>query len=201
MLIGAQSQVKSVRACYHQRIMEQVADTQASHFGFMRRNSRPLIFMGLGVLALIAALVWAAIKSGAASGPLDFSVAGLDGGSVRLTDYRGEVVAVNFWASWCAPCREEMPALAAYAREHQGDGFVLLSINVGEDYHTARDFIKQYGDAFPVGLDEDSDLADRMGVSGLPVTLILDANGYIVYRHVGAIPLSVLDQKVNEARK
>jgi cytochrome c biogenesis protein CcmG, thiol:disulfide interchange protein DsbE len=174
---------------------------QVSKQGFIRRNTHPLIFVAFGALVLIASLAWAAIKNNTVSGPLDFGVASLDGGTLRLSDYRGKVVAVNFWASWCVPCREEMPALATYARQHQEDNFVLLSINVGENEAAARGFIQQYGDAFPVGLDSDDVLADRLGIAGLPVTLILDRGGRIVYRHVGAIPVDVLDAKVNEARR
>src|SRR5215475_8704983 len=96
---------------------------------YIQRNQIPLMFVALGAVALIGAVL---LTTHADESTLDFTVKSLDGSTITLSQFRGKTVAVNFWATWCAPCRQEMPALDAYYQEHKGDGFVLLSINIGE---------------------------------------------------------------------
>jgi thiol-disulfide isomerase/thioredoxin len=164
---------------------------------FFRLNQVPLIFIVLGALSLVGAI---ALTTATDQHDLDFKVESLDGGTITLSQFRGNTVAVNFWATWCAPCRQEMPALDAYYQEHKGDeDFVLLSINTGESADAASNFVKQYGFSFPVGLDPSGGVKDQLGISGLPVTLIIDPSGKITYRHVGMITIDLLHEKVLEA--
>ena len=171
-------------------------DNLSDQPGFIRRNQVPLIFALLGALSVIGAI---ALRTAADQTPLDFTVNAFDGGTFTLSQFRGKTVAVNFWATWCAPCRQEMPALDGYYQEHKGEGFVLLSINTGESADAASNFVKQYGFSFPVGLDPSGGVKDQLGISGLPVTLIIDPSGKITYRHVGMITIDLLHEKVLEA--
>lgn len=154
----------------------------------------PLILIGAGVLVLVAALMVA--FTGGEEPSTGTVIPMLDDQPVDLADYEGQTVLVNFWASWCPPCRAEMPELQAYYQAHQADGFVLIAVNSGEQAATARNFIQQTGYTFPVGLDIDGSLSDRFGVPGLPTSIVINPEGEITYRHTGAITRDVLDAQV-----
>jgi thiol-disulfide isomerase/thioredoxin len=126
----------------------------------------------------------------------DFDLETLAGDRLQMSSLRGRVVLLNFWATWCAPCREEMPDLeTAYLRYHDDD-FIVVGVNVAESAQQARDFTSEFGVTFPIVLDSDAAIANQMGISGLPVSLFIDRNGGIVYRHLGRIPLITLEAKL-----
>jgi thiol-disulfide isomerase/thioredoxin len=150
-----------------------------------------------GTAALLVIFVIIILSGGGQSDqPEEAEITLLDGETVSLSDYRGQVVLINFWATWCPPCRAEMPTLDAYYREHRDNGLVLLAINAGETPAAARTFIDANGFTFPVGLDRDSSLSRQFGASGLPLTLVLDADGVVQYRHSGMITREALDEQV-----
>ncbi|MFV0246277.1 MAG: TlpA family protein disulfide reductase [Qingshengfaniella sp.] len=111
----------------------------------------------------------------------------LDGGTHALTDFQGKVVLVNFWATWCAPCREEMPALDALQAQYGGDDFQVLPIATGPNPPAAltRFFTEEGIAHLPLYTDPNQALARAFGVLGLPLTLILDRNGQEVARLIG----------------
>ncbi len=162
-----------------------------------RPQNIPLLIVG-GIAALLIILVFLVLSKGGdqAGQPEDAAITLLDGETVNLADYRGQVVLVNFWTTWCPPCRAEMPELDAYYRDHQADGLVLLAVNAGEAPAAARTFIEASGFTFPVGLDRDGSISSQFGVTGLPVTIVLDTDGAITYRHTGLITRAVLDEQV-----
>lgn len=117
----------------------------------------------------------------------DAVFAGEDGAEMRLADFAGQVVVVNFWATWCAPCRAEMPTLAALQAELGGPDFQVVTIATGRNDPVAVDrFLAEVGaEALPQHRDERQVLARAMGVLGLPVTVILDREGNEVARLMG----------------
>ena len=115
----------------------------------------------------------------------DFELASLKGRDHRLSDYRGKVVVVNFWATWCPSCLAEMPSMNRAWRDLSPDGFVLLAVNVGEDRQTVEDFAANFQLAFPVLLDPGNTQSDEWSIWGLPTTFIVDPRGRIAYRAVG----------------
>jgi thiol-disulfide isomerase/thioredoxin len=117
----------------------------------------------------------------------DFALADLDGRSVRLSDLRGQVVLVNFWATWCPPCRREMPSLERLTRKMKNQPFVALAVNVGEDPDLVFAFTGQLEPmpTFPILFDKDSVVLRRYPVKGLPTSFILDREGRIIYRAIG----------------
>ena len=123
----------------------------------------------------------------------------LDGGRVRLSDLRGQVVVLNVWASWCPPCRAEMPALQALHEQRAGDGVVVLAINstVQDSEQAARDFAVEVGLTFPIGLDRDGQATRLYQVRALPSTFFIDRQG-IIRRVVvgGPLDASVLETTV-----
>ena len=109
----------------------------------------------------------------------DFRLADLDGKQQSLSQYRGKVVLVNFWATWCKPCTTEMPAMQAMYDKLRDKGFVVLAVNELEDEAKVRDHIKQHGHTFPVLLDRDNKVANQFGVFGLPVSVFIDEKGVV----------------------
>ena len=116
----------------------------------------------------------------------DFALPDVDGGTHRLTDYRGRVVIVNFWATWCPPCREEMPAMEGAWEVLQDEDIMMLAIDVGEDEDTIFAFTADYPVTFPLLLDRDSNVIQQWPVRGLPTTFIVDPQGRLAYRAIGA---------------
>jgi len=109
----------------------------------------------------------------------DFVLVGLDGKEQRLSQYRGKVVLVNFWATWCKPCTTEMPAMQTTYDKIREKGFVVLAINELEDEAKVRDHIQQHGHTFPVLMDRDNKVANQFGVFGLPVSVFIDEKGVV----------------------
>jgi thiol-disulfide isomerase/thioredoxin len=111
-----------------------------------------------------------------------------DGGKVDLASLKGEVVMINFWATWCGPCRQEMPLLAQLHTKYEPLGFTLLGVNVEPDSAAAVDWLKGVPVGFPILFDKDSAVAGRFGVEGMPSTVFVDRNGKVRYVHRGYKP-------------
>ncbi|TXH01590.1 MAG: TlpA family protein disulfide reductase [Rhodocyclaceae bacterium] len=106
-----------------------------------------------------------------------------DGKPVDLAAYRGKVVLVNFWATWCPPCRQELPSLSRLKKKLSGEAFEILSVNIGEDVDTVFDFAGN--PAYPMLFDHDSKAMASWPVKGVPTTLLVDRQGRLAYRAVG----------------
>jgi len=115
----------------------------------------------------------------------DFYLQGEDGTKYRLSDYRGKVVILNFWATWCPPCRDEMPSMQRAWEKLKGKGVVILGINVGEDADTIFEFTGQYPVSFPLPMDQDGAVIKKYPVSALPTSYIVSPKGYVTHRVVG----------------
>src|SRR5574337_235339 len=109
----------------------------------------------------------------------DFHLVDLDGKDQSLSQYRGKIVLLNLWATWCKPCTTEMPAMQASYDKLRDKGFVVLAINELEDDAQVREHIKQYGHTFPVLMDRDNKVANQFGVFGLPVSVFIDEKGVV----------------------
>ncbi len=118
----------------------------------------------------------------------DFTLKMPDGKTFRLMDYRGRVVFVNFWATWCPPCREEMPAMERLYRQHKDQGFVLLAVSLDADPAKVPPFVRQGSFTFPIGLDPKMDVANTYGVRALPSSFIVDREGQLAALALGPRP-------------
>ncbi len=109
----------------------------------------------------------------------------MDGEPQKLADLRGKVVIVNFWATWCPPCRAELPSMNRAWNQLDQERFAMLAVNVGEDEDTIFSFMGDYPIEFPVWLDQSGKAAREWPLRGLPTTYIIDKNGRIAYRAIG----------------
>jgi peroxiredoxin len=120
----------------------------------------------------------------------------LEGRLHRLADYRGKTVLVNFWATWCAPCREEMPSIDRLRAALEGKPFVVLAVNVGEGARTARAFAQKMPLGFPLLLDRDTRTTRAWGARLLPASFVVGPDGRIRYTYLGAIDWARDDVRV-----
>lgn len=162
------------------------------------------LFLLLVVAALIA---WIALRRHSAPlagrvGELrpapDFSLTDLGGKKLRLSDYRGHVVLLDFWASWCDPCKREIPHFADMQNRYGPQGLQVIGISMDDDEKLAREFQQQFKMNYPVAMGS-AQLADQYGgILGLPITYVIDREGRIAARHVGATEAAVFESEIRK---
>lgn len=118
----------------------------------------------------------------------DFALKSSSGQNLRLSEYRGDVVMINFWATWCGPCRQEMPLLEELYSRYQRVGFNLLGVNIDDDSSRAMDMIDELGVSFPVLFDSRKEVSRLYQVEAMPVTIIVDRAGNVRHVHQGYKP-------------
>jgi len=126
----------------------------------------------------------------------DFVLSTLDGGRMRLSDLRGRPVLVNFWASWCGPCRAEMPHIQAAHEAHTGEGLIVVGVNQMESQATVAQFVNEFGLTFPVPLDRDGDVSDDYRARALPTSFFVDADGVIRDVVIGPMTSGLIESKL-----
>ena len=129
----------------------------------------------------------------------DFALKSSTGQNLRLSEYRGEVVMINFWATWCGPCRQEMPLLDDLYNRYERVGFQLLGVNIDDDSNRAMAMMRELGVNFPVLFDASKDVSKLYEVNAMPVTVILDREGNVRHVHQGYNP-GYEEKYLNEVR-
>lgn len=180
-------------------------------------NRRGWIMLGTAVvlIPLFALLAWAAVRQqGAPSGAginaqfgevrvpearaADFALQTADGDTLRLSDFRGKVVMVDFWASWCGPCRQEAATLNRIYSAYAGTPVEFVGVNVWDTPDAAEVFLVEFGVAYPTGVDADGGIALEYGVRGIPEKFFIDADGVVQRKYVGPMPEDVLRGALDE---
>ncbi len=173
----------------------------------MGRGGRMQWWVGVAALALVLHLALAGCAPSAepsrrgiqpGSVPPDLALNRLDGGSTSLGDYRGQVILLNFWATWCEPCRDEIPDLEAVYRARMDRGFVVLGLAVEEPRETVAPFVDEMGMTYPVLLDVQGSVKKVFRASGLPMSLLIDKEGVIRVRHVGHLTAEQLTEYLQD---
>lgn len=148
------------------------------------------------ITALILSVTLTAAQSVSAA-DVDFSLPGLDQPVVRLADYRGRWVVVNFWATWCTPCLDEIPELAYFHDTYREQDAVVVSVDYEDiDAATLREFATAQGINYPVALSDGQPLAG-FTLKGLPTTFLVSPEGRIVNVHLGAVTAAMLERRIN----
>lgn len=173
-----------------------------------------LSMIGFGFLAIGIAFMLLNSQTPSASTP-DFStipvqvdfpapeltLTTLDGESASLSDYLGKVVLVNLWATWCPPCREEMPTLQAFYDKYNSDGFVLIAIDQGETSQQVIPFVNEYNLTFPIWLDIGSEAGRVFKTMNLPSSYVIDRTGRVRLMWIGGISKKNLEKYVPDVIK
>jgi peroxiredoxin len=128
----------------------------------------------------------------------DFTAETASGEQVALSDYAGQPVILNFWATWCAPCRVEMPALQAASERYADQGVVLLAVNASESRDQVADYMDELGLTFPAVLDPQGEIIDLYEVRVFPTTIWIDAEGVVRAEHYGALDDALIDDYLAE---
>ena len=183
----------------------------------LRFSKRTWLIIGAGVpaLALFAVLAWASERSGTNPGGLavnaefgqvevgqelakDFDLQLIPDGQLKLTDLQGQVVMVDFWASWCPPCRQEAPILTQVYEEYRDRGVEFVGIDIWDHLGDAEIYLQQEGQSYPNGFDAAGVIAIDYGVRGIPEKYFINRNGAITKKYVGPLNVDLLRNTLDE---
>ena len=176
-----------------------------------------LLMAGAGfvILAFLGILIWASLQTGgraasisgvntefgavdiAAEPARDFTLELTEGGILSRSDLQGKVVLIDFWASWCAPCRQEAPALEQVYREYAGPDVEFVGVNIWDLPGNAAQYIADFSLTYPSGVDADGKIAIDYGVKGIPEKFFLDRQGIIRQKFVGPMPAEKLRETLD----
>ncbi len=141
-----------------------------------------------GLALTVLAMSSLAVSDLAGKPAPDFVLKSSTGANLRLSEYRGDVVMINFWATWCGPCRQDMPLLDQLYSRYQRVGFSLLGVNIDDDSSRAMDMIHELGVSFPVLFDARKEVSKLYDVDAMPVTVLVDREGNVRHVHKGYKP-------------
>lgn len=173
----------------------------------MRRVARYTAVVLILGLAVVLTLAFRRdphdIRTGTVGQPAPaFTLADLSGnGSISLSQYKGKIVVLNFWASWCVPCKEENPALTELWERYRGTDVVLLGIVFQDTPEAARAYTARLGNTWPSAIDDTGQMSLGYGVFGPPETYFIGADGIIAGRHIGPIDLATLSNGIETLRR
>jgi peroxiredoxin len=165
-------------------------------------SSKRILIYGIVALCLLGLYIAGRSRAqkpkATASGNLapDFTVTDIDGKKLKLSDYRGKVVLLDFWATWCAPCRAEIPHFVEMQQKYGSQGLQVLGISMDDDAKPVREFAREYKMNYPIAVGDDKLAESFGGVLGLPVNFIIDRDGRIVKKFIGATEVSTFDKEV-----
>ncbi len=132
----------------------------------------------------------------------DFALKNLEGRTVKLSDFKGKIVIIDFWATWCPPCRKGIPDLISIQNDYKKDVVVIgISLDGEKTIKDVPGFSKNYGINYPVVYGGEKVVADYGGIQGIPTTFVIDKEGYIIDHHVGLVPMEVYVNKIKELSK
>ncbi len=148
------------------------------------------IFQKLIVVLSISIMALSSVQaSGTLSGPAkDFTLKSRSGKNIRLAELKGNVVLINFWASWCAPCRQEMPKLEELYNKYKDLGFVILGVNLDATRDLSQKLLKDITVTFPVLFDPENNVSEAYKIESMPTTIIVDKEGNWRFIHKGYLP-------------
>ncbi len=184
-------------------------ETQTTQRKINKSQLIPLVLIGSGLI-ILGLLLIKVLTAGSYSPDNNYSVVpsavnfpapelvlnDLNGNQVNIADYRQQIVMINNWATWCPPCRDEMPTLVKYFKAHSDQGFMLFGINAGDPTKDVTSFVKDYGLMFPILLDPKTKTLTAFHNDGLPSSYVIDHNGNVILAWTGPISRDMLEKYV-----
>ena len=166
-----------------------------------QKSPLPLILIGVGLIVIAVAFVIFTPKTETTDGTVNYpapelTLVDIQGNTVSLVDYRGQWVLVNNWATWCPPCRAEMPELNAYYQAHKDEGFVLIGISAGDSEDQVTDFAETFAIQFPMWVDPQQAALSAFRMTALPNSFVIDPQGNVRLVWTGAVTVETLEQNV-----
>jgi|SRR5450631_160780 len=143
----------------------------------------------------------APVRTSATALAPEFSLTGLNGEQVSLSDYRGKVVLIDYWATWCAPCKIEIPRLVELQKKYANDGLQVIGISMDDGPEPVRGFVKDFGINYPVALGDVKVAEAYGGILGLPVAFLIDRKGHIYRKLVGDTEMQLVETDVQSLLK
>ncbi|MBH0157148.1 MAG: thiol-disulfide oxidoreductase ResA [Bacillota bacterium] len=135
----------------------------------------------------------------------NFVLKDLNGKSVKLSDYRGKGVFLNFWGTWCKPCEREMPYMERQYQKYKDQGVEILAVNIAESNVSVKNFVDRYHLSFPIPMDKDREVTKAFGIGPIPTTVLIDKNGKIVKKTTASLSekdiISFMNQIVPKEKK
>jgi cytochrome c biogenesis protein CcmG/thiol:disulfide interchange protein DsbE len=158
-------------------------------------------FMSLSMVLVALVLLSSPIAAGQGEQAPDFSLKDLEGNNVTLADYKGKVVFLNFWATWCPPCRQEIPDFIKAYEKHKDNGLVILGVAVSDRENSVRSFVEKNKISYPVAMGDEKIVQDYEPGQYIPTTIVIDRNGKIHDKHVGVMDMSQVEKIFKELSK
>ena len=153
----------------------------------MERKQKFIVSFILSISMVIGGISFTHASELSGKAP-NFTLKSLGGKNLKLSEFRGQVVMLNFWASWCAPCRQEMPLLEDLYKKYKSLGFTLLGVNVEQDSSKAATLLRSIKVSFPILFDNKNTVSKLFHVAAMPTTVIVDRDGHLRYLHQGYKP-------------
>lgn len=168
-----------------------------------RTQDKPIwkqsVFWIVAGLAVAAAFFFVTLASPAGGDQApSFEAVALTGDTINLSDYEGQVVMLNFWATWCPPCRAEMPAIQSAYSERHDEGFMVLAINASESAETIAPFVQMIGMEFPVLMDLSGRLQRQFAIQSYPTSIFIDGTGQVYAQHSGMLNETQLQDYIDQ---
>ncbi len=163
-----------------------------------KRHRLLLAALVTGLLLIQGCGEGTATQNAAMEAAPDFSLTLFDGGAFRLSDQKGKPVVINFFASWCASCGEESPAIQKVANEHLEQEVAFLGIAVDDTERKAKEFMRDAGLTIPAGLDRTGEIKDAFRLYGMPTTFFIDKDGMVSYFHPGVVTEKLLKHELDK---
>lgn len=151
-------------------------------------NTKSILISSAKIIVITTALLFSSHAISASKAAPNFTLKSYSGKNIKLSEYRGQVVLLNFWASWCGPCRTEMPLLENIHQKYKKLGFTVMGVNVEEDNAKAKNIVKDNKLTFPILFDTENKVSELFQVSAMPSTIIIDRSGNMRYLHKGYKP-------------
>jgi len=173
----------------------------------LRRKQEKIrnVLMAFGAIMVVLAIFWLIFRSSPVQTVVppqigvtlrDFTLEDVNGETVRLSDYKGKHVLINTWATWCPPCKAEMPLLNQYYQAHAAEGFVILAINAGDTQAEVASFVNQSGLKFPVLLDPGTQLLNQMAIHSFPTSILIGRDGVVKAIHIGLFTQESIEAEI-----